>query len=76
LKAHDYKIAPSTYYASKSRPPSCRDIEDERLTELVRRLHKDNYSCYGIMKMWHFLKNEGEGVGRDQTARLLYRVNP
>jgi putative transposase len=29
LTQHDVKIAPSTYYAAKSRPPSARAVRDE-----------------------------------------------
>lgn len=35
-------IAPSTYYAAKSRPPSARSLRDKELTEGIRRVHKTN----------------------------------
>lgn len=71
LRENDMQIAPSAYYASKSRPRSERSVQDDRLVEVVKRVHAVNYSCYGVMKMWHALLDEGEDVGRDQTARLM-----
>jgi hypothetical protein len=47
----DYRIAPSTYYASKTRQPSRRARDDAVLLELVRVVHEENYSCYGVVKM-------------------------
>ena len=32
-------IAPSTHYAAKTRPPSARAIEDERLKIKIERVH-------------------------------------
>ena len=71
LRDHDVPIAPSTYYAFKRRPRSARSLSDERLLEIVKEVHRDNYSVYGVRKMWHALRREGEVVGRDQVARLM-----
>jgi putative transposase len=71
LTDHDVPIAPSTYYAFKSRPRSARRLSDERLLPLVRLVHAVNYSVYGVRKMWHALKRLGEHIGRDQVARLM-----
>ena len=71
LRDHDLPIAPSTYYAFKRRPLSARSVSDERLLPVVREVHRDNYSVYGVRKMWHALKRKGEMLGRDQVARLM-----
>ncbi len=71
LTDHDLLIAPSTYYAAKRRPPSHRRRSDERLVEVVKRVHRDNFSVYGVRKVWHALRREGHAVGRDQVARLM-----
>lgn len=71
LRDHQYQIAPSTYYAFKSRPPSKRRQSDERLLGCITRVYHANYSCYGVRKVWHALRHEGEVVGRDQVARLM-----
>lgn len=72
LRDHDIlQIAPSTYYAAKTRPPSARQQSDESLLEDVKRIHGDNYNAYGVRKLWHALRREGTPVGRDQVARLM-----
>lgn len=45
LRQHDYQIAPSTYYAFKTRPPSARRRSDERLLLEIRRVYHANYAC-------------------------------
>jgi len=47
------EVAPSTYYAAKTRPPSARAIEDEQLKTKIRKVHKGNRDVYGVRKVWH-----------------------
>lgn len=65
------QVAPSTYYAARSRPPSARQLADERLTEHVRRVFNEHYAVYGRRKIWAQLNREGIRVGRDRVARLM-----
>ncbi|WP_416036984.1 IS3 family transposase [Actinomyces massiliensis] len=53
------KIAPSTYYAAKTRPLSARSLRDENLKAEISRVHKDNYSVLGARKM-HVMLNRPE----------------
>jgi putative transposase len=71
LRDHDVPIAPSTYYAFKKRARSARSLSDARLLPIVKEVHRDNYSVYGVRKMWHALRRQGEVMGRDQVARLM-----
>ena len=71
LRDHDLPIAPSTYFAVKQRSRCARSLSDERLLPIVREVHRDNYSVYGVRKMWHALRRKGEMIGRDQVARLM-----
>ncbi len=71
LTDHNMPIAPSTYYAFKSRPRSARSLSDERLVEVVKEVHRANFSVYGVRKVWHALRREGHTAGRDQVARLM-----
>lgn len=71
LKGHGIPIAPSTYYACKTRPPSARSRSDEQLLVKVKQVFTANYACYGARKLWHELRNQGLRVGRDQVARLM-----
>ena len=65
------QFAPSTYYAAKSRPPSARALSDQRLGQEIQRIHEENYGVYGIRKVWHQIRREGEQVGRDQVGRIM-----
>jgi putative transposase len=65
------EIAPSSYYAARSRPPSARSVRDEELQADIGRLHQGNYAVYGARKLWRALRREGIAVGRDQVARLM-----
>jgi putative transposase len=64
-------IAPSTYYAAKSRPPSARAVRDEGLKPEIRRVHRDNFGVYGARKVWLQLGREGIPVARCTVARLM-----
>jgi putative transposase len=68
------KIAPSTYYAARSRPKSRREVEDEQLMEEIRRVYDENYRVYGARKMWHQLNREGIKTGRGRVERLMRRL--
>lgn len=67
-------IAPSSYYAAKTRPPSARSIRDGELADTIRELHRSHFGVYGVRKLWRQLRREGESVGRDQVGRLMRLV--
>jgi putative transposase len=68
LKDTDVPIAPSTYYANKTRPASARSFRDAEVTAAIARVHEDNYGVYGIRKVWAQLGREG-GVDGAPVAR-------
>ena len=65
------QIAPSTYYAHRTRQPSARAVRDEELTEKVRTVHAENYGVYGARKVHAALKREGTAVARCTVERLM-----
>src|SRR5262249_14063004 len=65
------QVAPSTYYAAKSRSASARRLRDEELKAEIARVHEENFDVYGSEKVWRQLNREGIGVGRDRVARLM-----
>jgi putative transposase len=65
------QVAPSSYYAARSRPPSARALRDAELKVEITRVHKDNFEVYGARKVWRQLGREGIAVGRDRVARLM-----
>jgi putative transposase len=71
LTAHGAPIAPSTYYAAKSRPPSARAVRDARLRDEVTRVWKENYEVYGADKVWLELNRQGITTARCTVERLM-----
>jgi putative transposase len=65
------QIAPSTYYAALTRPPSQREIRDEELKKMITKIHEENYSVYGAKKVWKHLLRDGVQVGRGRVERLM-----
>lgn len=71
LTSADARIAPSTYYAAKRRPPSARAVRDEWLKLQIRRVHRENFEVYGAQKVWRQLGREGIRVARCTVERLM-----
>ena len=65
------QIAPSTYYAAKSRPPSARAMRDAVMIPILVALWTANYRVYGAHKLWKAARRAGHDIGRDQVARLM-----
>ena len=65
------KIAPSTYYAALTRPPSARAVRDEELKKMIAKIYEENYSVYGPRKVWWQLRRDGVQVGRGRIERLM-----
>lgn len=68
------QIAPSTYYAAKTRPPSDRDLRDQELCASITRIHEVNYGVYGVRKVHAALRREGEHVAQCTVRRLMRRL--
>src|SRR3954454_4983258 len=45
-------LAPSTYDARRTRPPSRRALEDAVLLERIRAVYERNYGSYGSRRVW------------------------
>jgi putative transposase len=72
LSKHGCGIAPSTFYAAKTRPPSARRLADEALLVEIRRVHFEvGRGLYGVRKVWHQLRREGVDVARCTVERLM-----
>lgn len=69
------QVAPSTYYAARSRPPSVRELRDQMLMPILLGLWMANRKLYGAHKLWKAARRAGHDVGRDQTARLMKRLD-
>lgn len=61
LSQHGVKIAPSTYYAAKTRRPSKREVRDAQVLAHIVRVHtspKIGRGLYGADKVFHELWHE------------------
>ena len=65
------QIAPSTYYAARSRPASARARRDEELKIEITRVYEANLFVYGADKIWTQLNREGIRVARCTVERLM-----
>ena len=68
LSSADVTIAPSTYYAARTRPPSARAVRDEEVTAEISKVHEENYGVYGVRKVHAQLGRDG-GVHARPVAR-------
>lgn len=68
------RVAPSTYYSAKARPPSARALRDALMMPILMALWVRNYSVYGRRKLTKAARNAGHEIGRDQVARLMRKM--
>jgi putative transposase len=72
LTEHGVKIAPSTYYEAKARPPSKRALREAEITELIRAAREHRFVArFGARKMWLHLRRQGHDVARCTVERLM-----
>ena len=72
LSQHGCQIAPRTYYAAKTRPPSRRAVRDVELLVEIRRVHAASRGgLYGARKVHAQLAREGVRVARCTVERLM-----
>jgi putative transposase len=73
LCEHSWGIAPSSYYAYRSRPVSAIALHDEALLpEIVSvQTQRHGRGRYGARKVWIVLGREGVVVARCTVARLM-----
>ena len=65
------RVAPSTYYAARSRLPSARQLRDAVMMPILLALWVANFKVYGAHKLWKAARRGGHDIGRDQVARLM-----
>lgn len=67
----DLQIAPSTYDAHRTRPPSARSVRDAATTAAIAKVHDDNYGVYGARKVHAEMIRAGHPVARCTVERLM-----
>jgi putative transposase len=77
LTEHGCKIAPSSYYAARSRPASARAVRDADLLVQIEAVYHDRAKGRGLAgarKVWHLLRRDGTRVARCTVERLMRRA--
>ena len=69
------QVASSTYYAFKNRVPSARALRDAVMMPILLTIWISNRKVYGAHKLWKTARRAGHHIGRDQTARLMRRLD-
>ena len=64
-------VSPSGYYAWRDRPPSARDLENQRLLERMREIHVFSRETYGRPRMYAELRDDGWLVNHKRVGRLM-----
>jgi len=64
-------ISPSGYYDWEKRPPSPRQIDNDRLLVRIREIHDDSRGIIGVPRMHEDLVEEGETASKNRIARLM-----
>ncbi len=72
-------IAPSTYheYAARRADPGrapARERRDAKLCREIRRVFAENFSVYGVRKVWRQMKREGFDIARCTVSRLMRQM--
>ena len=72
-------IAPSTYFEQKAREvdPSrlpARARRDQELREQIGRVFRENFSVYGVRKIWRQLQRESIPAARCTVTRLMRQM--
>jgi putative transposase len=64
----------STLYYRESiqdRPPTAAELEDARLTDLIREIHQASFGTYGSPRVAVALRERGEVVNHKRVQRLM-----
>jgi len=66
-------VSSSGWYAWRTRKPSARARENERLAVAIKDLHYAFREAYGTERLWRELRDRGERCGRHRVAQLRRR---
>ncbi len=64
-------VSQSAYYDWLKRPESLRSLEDGRLSEKVKNIHKKSRETYGARRVRQELLEDGESISRARVGRLM-----
>ena len=71
LTQHGCKVAPSSYYDTRSREPSAREVSDEQWKPIILATWRKQRRLLGARKLWLRLRREGHDIARCTVERLM-----
>lgn len=69
--AQALNISRSRYYSWLTSPPTEHEKRDQELGVIIERIHRDNRSVYGSIRIHRDMKDEGIRCSRKRVARLM-----
>jgi len=66
-----FKVSRSGYYSSIGKNLSKREVENRKILDHIRQVHKDSRQIYGSPRITAALKSQGINVSRPRVARLM-----
>lgn len=65
------EVSPSGYYDWRKRQPSKRVQEDQKLTGLIRTIHRKSRGVYGSPRVYKALRQQEIRIGKKRVERLM-----
>jgi putative transposase len=65
------EVSRSGYYARCRRPPSLRNLENQKLSQQIKEIHQASCQTYGSHRIQLALQAQGLQVGRNRVIRLM-----
>jgi len=66
-------VSPSGYYDWRGRPPSAREIDNQRLLTRIESMHAESDGVLGAGRLWEDLRYAGETASLNRIARLMHQ---
>jgi len=67
----DLQVSKSGYYAWLKRPPSIRQIEDERIWQKIKKYWETSRKTYGRRRLQKMLASDGENIGTNRVEKIM-----
>jgi len=64
-------VSRSGYYAWRNRPPSDREMANQKLYKQIKVVYDESHGTYGSPRVYHALKRQGVLCSENRVARLM-----
>jgi transposase InsO family protein len=68
---NELNVSSSGYYAWRKRPPSAREMANQKLFKKIKSVYNDNHGVYGSPRIYRELKEQGIVCSENRIARLM-----